>query len=157
MVPTYMTLAINVLIGYMAMTTLPSTTTMYQALVDRNSEFEGVFFVGVRTTGIFCRPTCPSKKPKPENVEFFPSPKEALYAGYRPCLRCQPLDRDKKAPELVTRLRQMVDESPTGKITDGDLRELRIDPVDRPSPVPRVLRHDVSGVSSGAAHGAGAA
>jgi AraC family transcriptional regulator of adaptative response/methylated-DNA-[protein]-cysteine methyltransferase len=108
--------------------TLPSASTMYKALVDRDSEFEGVFYVGVTTTGIFCRPTCPARKPKPENVEFFGSPKEALYAGYRPCLRCQPLDRDKKAPELVTRLRQMVDESPTGKITDSDLRALGIDP-----------------------------
>ena len=89
------------------MTTLPSASTMYQALVDRDSEFEGVFYVGVTTTGIFCRPTCPARKPKPENVEFFGSPKEALYAGYRPCLRCQPLDRDKKAPELVTRLRAL--------------------------------------------------
>jgi len=101
---------------------------MYQALVNRDSEFEGVFYVGVTTTGIFCRPTCPARKPKQENVEFFGSSKEALYAGYRPCLRCQPLDRDKKAPELVTRLRQMVDESPTGKITDADLRGLGIDP-----------------------------
>lgn len=110
------------------MTTLPSPSTMYQALVARDSEFEGVFYAGVRTTGIFCRPTCPARKPKPENVEFFGSPKDALYAGYRPCARCHPLDRDKKAPELVTRLRQMVDDSPAGKITDADLRALGIDP-----------------------------
>ena len=110
------------------MTTLPSPSTMYQALVNRDSEFEGVFYVGVRTTGIFCRPTCPSKKPKEENVEFFGTPKDALYAGYRPCARCHPLDRDKKAPELVTRLRQMVDESPTGKLSDSDLRDMGIDP-----------------------------
>ena len=110
------------------MTTLPSQTTMYRALVNRDSTFEGVFFVGVTTTGIFCRPTCPSKKPKRENVEFFDSPGDALHAGYRPCMRCHPLDRDKKAPDLVRRLRQMVDESPTGKITDADLRAGGIDP-----------------------------
>lgn len=101
---------------------------MYRALVNRDTTFEGVFFVGVTTTGIFCRPTCPSKKPRRENVEYFGTPGEALYAGYRPCARCHPLERDKKAPELVTRLRQMVDESPTGRITDADLRALGIDP-----------------------------
>ena len=101
---------------------------MYQALVNRDTTFEGIFYVGVTTTGIFCRPTCPAKKPKRENVEFFGSPRDALYAGYRPCARCHPLDRDKKAPELVTRLRRMIDESPTGKITDSDLRSQGIDP-----------------------------
>ena len=57
---------------------LPPNDTMYQALVNRDSSFEGIFFVGVRTTGIFCRPTCSAKKPARENVEFFPSPNEAL-------------------------------------------------------------------------------
>ena len=57
---------------------------MYRALVNRDSSFEGIFFVGVRTTGIFCRPTCSAKKPARENVEFFPSPNDALLGGYRP-------------------------------------------------------------------------
>ena len=77
---------------------LPPNDTMYRALVDRDSSFEGIFFVGVRTTGIFCRPTCSAKKPAPENVEFFPSPNEALLGGYRPCLRCQPMDPVQRAP-----------------------------------------------------------
>src|SRR3712207_8292912 len=66
---------------------LPPADTMYRALVDRDASFEGIFFVGVRTTGIFCRPTCPAKKPARENVDFFPTPSEALHGGYRPCLR----------------------------------------------------------------------
>jgi len=49
---------------------LPPNNTMYQALVNRDPGFEGIFFVGVRTTGIFCRPTCSAKKPARENVEF---------------------------------------------------------------------------------------
>ena len=53
---------------------LPPNDTMYRALVNRDTSFEGIFFVGVRTTGIFCRPTCTAKKPAPENVEYFPSP-----------------------------------------------------------------------------------
>jgi len=101
---------------------------MYRAILDRDTNFEGVFFVAVKTTGIFCRAICPAKKPKLENVEFFPSTRDALYAGYRPCLRCHPLDREKKPPELVQRLKEAVEESPTGKMTDSELRTMGIDP-----------------------------
>jgi len=61
----------------------------YQALLTRDSRFDGKFFVGVKTTGIYCRPICPAK-PKLENVEFFPDALAAEKAGYRPCLRCRP-------------------------------------------------------------------
>jgi AraC family transcriptional regulator of adaptative response/methylated-DNA-[protein]-cysteine methyltransferase len=54
-----------------ALELLPPSETMYRALVDRDSSFEGIFFVGVRTTGIFCRPTCTGQKPARENVDFF--------------------------------------------------------------------------------------
>lgn len=107
---------------------LPSSTVMYRALVNRDTTFEGVFFVGVRTTGIFCRPTCPARKPKPENVEYFPSQRDALYAGYRPCARCQPLENEKQAPELVRKLRELVEQAPAGKVTGTHLRALGIDP-----------------------------
>jgi AraC family transcriptional regulator of adaptative response/methylated-DNA-[protein]-cysteine methyltransferase len=107
---------------------LPSPKTMYQALTNRDSEFEGVFWVAVKSTGIFCRPTCRSKKPKPENVEFFATTSEALYAGYRPCLRCRPLDRQKQPPELVSRLSQEIEKAPSGKITNDQLRSMGIDP-----------------------------
>ncbi|HEY4544521.1 MAG TPA: Ada metal-binding domain-containing protein [Tissierellaceae bacterium] len=62
----------------------------YKMLVEKNTSYEGIFFVGVKTTGIFCRPTCPAKKPKKENCEFFQTAKEATLASYRPCKRCQP-------------------------------------------------------------------
>jgi len=101
---------------------------MYQALVDRDSTFEGIFFVGVRTTGIFCRPTCSAKKPARENVEFFPSPNEALLGGYRPCLRCQPMDPVQRAPALIERLRAEVEKAPDGRLTDKELAALSIDP-----------------------------
>jgi len=52
--------------------TLPDPDTMYRALVDKDPSFEGIFFAGVTTTGIFCRPTCGAKKPKPQNVVYFP-------------------------------------------------------------------------------------
>ena len=50
----------------------------YKALLDKNGEYEGLFFVGVITTGVFCRPTCPARKPNFENCEFFRTAKEAL-------------------------------------------------------------------------------
>lgn len=61
----------------------------YEAMKTRDHRFDGKFFVGVKTTGIYCRPICPAK-PKRENVEFFNGPLEAERAGYRPCLRCRP-------------------------------------------------------------------
>lgn len=57
----------------------------YKALLERDSSFEGTFYVGVKTTGVFCRPTCPARKPKRENVEFFSSTKDAITKGYRAC------------------------------------------------------------------------
>ena len=110
------------------MSKLPPVSTMYRALLNRDSTFEGVFLVAVKTTGIFCRPTCAAKKPKRENVEYFASPQEALYSGYRPCSRCSPLDREKRAPDLVKRLLEVVEQSPTRKVTGTDLRAIGIDP-----------------------------
>jgi AraC family transcriptional regulator of adaptative response/methylated-DNA-[protein]-cysteine methyltransferase len=111
-----------------SVTKLPSVSTMYRALVERDSSFEGVFYVGVKTTGIFCRPTCPAKKPKIENVEYFPSTTDAMYAGYRPCVRCAPLEKEKRPPKLVQKLCDIVDRSPNRKISGVELREMEIDP-----------------------------
>ena len=107
---------------------LPPPETMYRALVNRDPSFEGIFFVGVRTTGIFCRPTCTAKKPAPENVDFFATPSEALGNGYRPCLRCHPLDRPPHPPRLIERLRTEVERAPGGRVTDKELAAMAIDP-----------------------------
>lgn len=107
---------------------LPSFETMYRALVNRDSTFEGIFFVGVRTTGIFCRPTCTAKKPARENVDFFATSSDALHGGYRPCLRCRPMDPDKRPPKLIERLRAEVERAPGGRLTDKELAAMAIDP-----------------------------
>jgi AraC family transcriptional regulator of adaptative response/methylated-DNA-[protein]-cysteine methyltransferase len=107
---------------------LPSFETMYRALVNRDSTFEGIFFVGVRTTGIFCRPTCTARKPARENVDFFATSSEALHGGYRPCLRCRPMDPDKRPPKLIERLRAEVERAPGGRLTDKELAAMAIDP-----------------------------
>jgi AraC family transcriptional regulator of adaptative response/methylated-DNA-[protein]-cysteine methyltransferase len=107
---------------------LPPAETMYRALVNRDPSFEGIFFVGVRTTGIFCRPTCTAKKPARENVDFFASSSEALESGYRPCLRCHPMEPGKRPPGLIERLRAEVERAPGGRLTDKELTALAIDP-----------------------------
>ena len=61
-----------------------------RARLSRDARFDGRFFVGVRTTGIYCRPICPANPPRSENVSFFPTAAAASEAGYRPCLRCRP-------------------------------------------------------------------
>jgi AraC family transcriptional regulator, regulatory protein of adaptative response / methylated-DNA-[protein]-cysteine methyltransferase len=109
------------------MSTLPPVQTMSRALLGRDAAFDGVFYVGVKTTGVFCRPTCPAKKPKSEKVEYYASPQAALYGGYRPCSRCRPLDKDSKPPELVSRLRELVERSSTGKVSGAELRSAGID------------------------------
>src|ERR1700745_1008213 len=111
-----------------ALSLLPPAETMYQALINRDSSFEGIFFAGVRTTGIFCRPTCSAKKPARENVDFFATPSEALHGGYRPCLRCNPMDPEKRPPELVERLRAEVERADGGRLTDKELAAMSIDP-----------------------------
>src|SRR5437868_112005 len=62
----------------------------YRALIARDTRFDGVFFVGVKTTGIYCRPVCTAKAPSRRSCRFFPSAALAERAGFRPCLRCRP-------------------------------------------------------------------
>jgi AraC family transcriptional regulator of adaptative response / DNA-3-methyladenine glycosylase II len=63
---------------------------LYSALAARDSRFDGVFFVGVTSTDIYCRPICPVRTPRAANCCFFETPQEAEQAGFRPCLRCRP-------------------------------------------------------------------
>ena len=107
---------------------LPSPRTMYRALARRDAAYEGVFFTGVKTTGIFCRPTCKAKKPLPQNVEFFPNVTEALHGGYRPCRLCRPMDGTKPVPPLVEKLRRAVEAAADGRVTDKDLVAMGVEP-----------------------------
>jgi AraC family transcriptional regulator of adaptative response/methylated-DNA-[protein]-cysteine methyltransferase len=109
------------------MNTLPPTPEMERAYLDRDASYHGLFFLGVRTTGIFCRPTCPARKPQPKNVEYFPSAQAALVAGYRPCKRCRPLQLDDQPPWAAELLAE-VERDPAVRITDADLRARGIDP-----------------------------
>lgn len=107
------------------MTLLENTAKIYyNALLKKDSNYEGVFFVGVKTTGVFCRPTCPARKPKFENCEFFENAQDALIASYRPCRRCAPLSHPGEASDIVKTLVNAVESNPSRRWTDKDFKEI---------------------------------
>ncbi len=83
----------------MIMVAVMSREEMWRAVEGRDASFDGKFVTAVRTTGIYCRPSCPSRHPKKENVEFYTTPEAAESAGYRSCKRCRPRDAD--TPQVV--------------------------------------------------------
>lgn len=105
-----------------------SNEIMYQASFAKNPEFEGVFWMGVKTTGIFCRPTCTARKPKFENVEFFNTTKEAILKGYRPCKVCKPLENPDETPVGIQSLLNELAADPSLKIKDYNLVERGLEP-----------------------------
>lgn len=107
---------------------LPPPARLYRAVVERDTTFVGVFVLAVRTTGIFCRPGCTARTPRRENVEFFASPAEALKAGYRPCLRCKPLNPQDDAPSWVERVIDLAERHSGRRLTAADLRRAGIEP-----------------------------
>ncbi|MEX2304526.1 MAG: methylated-DNA--[protein]-cysteine S-methyltransferase [Bryobacterales bacterium] len=106
---------------------LPAFETMYRATVERDTAFDGLFFVCVPTTGVFCRPTCPARKPLRRNVEFVATVQQARNAGYRPCLRCKPLEPAESHPAWVVGLLAKMRAS-RERITDRGLRAEGLSP-----------------------------
>src|SRR5262245_46862991 len=76
----------------------------WQAVLDRDRRQDGQFVLAVRTTGIYCRPSCPARRPRRENVQFFDAPDAARSAGFRACLRCHPDDAADPRPAWVGRV-----------------------------------------------------
>jgi AraC family transcriptional regulator, regulatory protein of adaptative response / methylated-DNA-[protein]-cysteine methyltransferase len=102
---------------------------MVRAMLTCDAAYEGVFYTAVKTTGIFCRPTCTARKPKPENVVFHRTAEDALTAGFRPCKRCRPLDPKGAPPAWVAALLEAVEKAPARRWTDDDLVARAVDPV----------------------------
>jgi AraC family transcriptional regulator, regulatory protein of adaptative response / methylated-DNA-[protein]-cysteine methyltransferase len=107
---------------------LPSDDEMYQALLARDASYDGIFFIGVRSTGIFCRPVCPARKPMRRNVDFFPDAREALAHGFRPCKRCHPLQPQGETPVAIQGLLDEIEADPSLRLRDGDLRARGVEP-----------------------------
>ncbi len=103
---------------------LPTDDVLYQALLERDPAYEGFAYVGVGSTGVFCRLTCSARKPKRENVTFFDSVVGALEAGYRPCKRCRPLAPTGEQAPLVRTLLAALDDDPECRWSE-DLLALR--------------------------------
>jgi AraC family transcriptional regulator of adaptative response/methylated-DNA-[protein]-cysteine methyltransferase len=106
---------------------LPAFDTMYRALIERDPAFDGLFFVCVPTTGVFCRPTCPARKPLRTNVEFVATAQQAQHAGYRACRRCKPLEPAESHPAWAIELIAKVTAGHT-RLTDKGLRAEGLSP-----------------------------
>ncbi len=100
---------------------------VYTEMAARSGKFDRVWYVGVKTTGIFCRMVCPARTPLAKNVEFFGSIQECLHAGFRPCKRCRPMSLRDEGPDWVGELVKRVQESSV-KLRDGDLRTMGLEP-----------------------------
>lgn len=100
----------------------------YAALIEKNPEYDGAFFAGVKTTGIFCRTTCTARKPKRENVAFYDTIQEAMAAGYRPCKICRPMESANRIPDEIAALLKEAESKPDFHITEWELKKRGFDP-----------------------------
>jgi len=114
---------------------LPERGEMLRALMQRDSSCDGLFYAGVTSTMIFCRPSCPARKPQEQNVQFYATAREALFAGFRPCARCRPLEsgdsplwRRRRAPAWLSGLLAEVEAQPALRLRDADLRSRGLEP-----------------------------
>lgn len=107
---------------------LPKHEVLYAALCARDVTYEGRVFVGVSTTGIFCRLSCPAVKPKSENCTFFETVSECLEGGFRACKRCKPLANGIDADPMVKDLMQALDQNPGHRWGEGDVVKKGFDP-----------------------------
>ena len=73
----------------------------YQAILSKRDDYEGIFFTAVKTTGIFCRPSCTARKPRIENVIFYDNIQQAILNGFRPCKVCKPMEKANKTPVYI--------------------------------------------------------
>lgn len=101
---------------------------MQRAVASKDPAYDGLFWLGVTTTGIFCRPSCRARPPRPENIRFFATPSEALFAGFRACRRCRPLEAPDHAPEWLAGLLERVEREPDRPVRDAELRRMGLDP-----------------------------
>ncbi len=100
----------------------------YSILSRRDVLYSDAFFVGVISTGIFCRPGCPARMPKRENCQFYDNAEAALQAGFRACKRCHPASHSGEASSLVKKLISLIEGDPERRWGEGDIKALGIDP-----------------------------
>lgn len=112
----------------MTPTPLPLTEERWAALASRDAHRDGDFVYAVRTTGVYCRPSCGARTPRREHVALFAGPAEAEASGYRACLRCRPDRRQTSAEAVVARARAFLDArldaDPEERVTLAELAEV---------------------------------
>jgi AraC family transcriptional regulator of adaptative response/methylated-DNA-[protein]-cysteine methyltransferase len=91
---------------------LPAADARWLAVQGRDVRADGRFVYAVRSTGIYCRPSCPSRRPRPDRVAFFPTPDAAEQAGFRACRRCDPRAGQSASAQKVDRVRLWIDSHP---------------------------------------------
>ena len=100
----------------------------YDAIGKSESFYEGMFVTAVKTTKIFCRPSCRARKPLAKNVVFYKNSEEALKHGYRPCKVCRPMELEEENPRYIQQLIEELQDNPYGKIKDRDLKQRGLEP-----------------------------
>ena len=100
----------------------------YSVIGTQDPTYEGIFITGVKSTGIFCRPSCRARKPKAENVIFFETSNDALQHGFRPCKVCTPMSKMGETPEYIKEVIEELHQNPYLRIKDSGLRERGIEP-----------------------------
>ena len=110
------------------MFSLPDPDVLYDALVARSDAYEGRAYVGVTSTGIFCRLNCPAPNPKPENCMFFETPGDCIAAGFRPCKRCHPLAPVARLDPLVDQMLKAFDADPMRRWSETCVTAMGFDP-----------------------------
>lgn len=100
----------------------------YNVIGTQDPAYEGTFITAVKTTGIFCRPSCRARKPKAENVIFYETSKEALQHGFRPCKVCTPMSKMDETPEYIKEVIEELHQNPYLRIKDSGLRDRGIEP-----------------------------
>jgi len=100
----------------------------YEALLAQDASFLGVFLVGVKTTGVFCLPTCRARKPLRKNVVFYSTLEDVQKDGFRACKVCRPTEATTPIPEDVIRALELLQARPDSKVTDAVLVESGLQP-----------------------------
>lgn len=110
------------------LSSLPPRNEMLKAVFNRDKSYDGIFFTAIKTTNIFCRPGCTARTPKEDNIVFYATAREAMFAGFRACKRCKPLELSGTHPDWVKKLLDAVDNSETKRLQDWQLRQMGIQP-----------------------------
>lgn len=101
--------------------TFANSAALWQAVVSRDRSADGAFVYGVASTRVYCRPVCPSRRPRPDGVRFFSSPAEAEQAGFRACFRCKPQNAASPSDAWIAACRELLDRNADRPVTLAEL------------------------------------